>query len=201
MVESPGEGHNIGSNLQLVLLVPGAGEQLLRADGAEHRQVDQGQLAGKIVRGHGHRVKNGGSSVHHVAGQAGALAPQAGRLAAGPRDLVAAGDGGTVAAKLWHSVTSIGLRGSSLDVTSERNNNNKDLIIKKYRYSNSRKKLEINFTFRFDLTKRWCVCRSLDQCWHTSAGGWRPGWAGSCSRATQPCSVENAGCSLLALVG
>ncbi len=50
MVESPGEGHNVGSNLQLVPLVPGTGEQLLGGDGPENRQVDQGQLAGQVFR-------------------------------------------------------------------------------------------------------------------------------------------------------
>ena len=38
------ESNNIRGNLPLVLLVPLAAAQLLRLDGTEHRQVQQGEL-------------------------------------------------------------------------------------------------------------------------------------------------------------
>ena len=51
VVEAAREGDDVGRDGHLVLLVPGAGEQLLRGDSLEHWQVQQGQLASQVLGG------------------------------------------------------------------------------------------------------------------------------------------------------
>ena len=52
VIESSREGHNIWRSVQLLLLVPRAGEELLRRDRLEDGQVQEGQLTRQILRSH-----------------------------------------------------------------------------------------------------------------------------------------------------
>ena len=61
-----------------MLLVPGAALQFLRQDGPEHRDVEEGELAGEILCGDGERVEEGGG----VVGPGVGVAREAGGLGA-----------------------------------------------------------------------------------------------------------------------
>ena len=57
MIKSSCESNNIRSNIHLILLVPGAGEQLLGGDGLEDGQVQEGQLASQILCRYIYKIK------------------------------------------------------------------------------------------------------------------------------------------------
>lgn len=71
VIKTPSERHHVRRHHQLILLVPGATGKLIRLDAEKNRQIQHGELTGKVIGRYSEYIENGTAVVFAALSAAG----------------------------------------------------------------------------------------------------------------------------------